>query len=178
MARWESNGLADTIARLQRLADPDATPLMEEFERIIAEDNEQKVMASQDWQGQPLKPVTYRPVVPRRAGTATRLGAGLAPRANAPFNNLTWQQYRTMAGPPTAPRGMHSRVVTNLLTMHGRDPGALHRWFAMGAWADVVDVRGKPFLDRLFATRDLRGVRPEGLVRAQAAIDNWASTLF
>src|SRR5947209_6256359 len=79
-----------------------------------------------------------------------------------------------LGGPPLAPRGASSRVITNLFTQHGRDP-ADNTWFAEGAWFEVVSTRGIPFLMAHFTgaatgrghrvklpVRDLRGVRPQG----------------
>jgi hypothetical protein len=174
-----------TLAMLKRLADPDPTPLMETWESIIDEDNRKGVLeARTDWRDQPLKPVTYRPKAPVRRVTARQRNhargevAGFGPLASGLHGNLTTAEYRALDGPPMAPRGEHSRVITNLLTQHGRDPASDYAWFAMGAWAEVVDVRGVPFLDRAFATRDLAGLRAWGVQEAVRELHDWVATLL
>lgn len=181
MATVEIN-LDATIAMLRRLADPDPTPLMEKWEAIIVEDNARGVLdARTDWQDQPLKPVTYRPRYPstssRRKDTSGEI-RGFGPLAAGLHGNLPSAEYLALAGPPLAPQGANSRVITNLMTAHGQDPGQDYAWFAMGAWAEVVDVRGRPFLERAFVTRDLAGVRAWGLNEAIQELQAWVATLF
>jgi hypothetical protein len=177
--------LSATITMLQRLVDPDPMPLMEKWEQVIVEDNERGVLSARtDWRDQPLKPVTYRPkgtpvgVTRRQRNNARGVVSGIGPMASGLHNNLTRAEYERLSGPPMAPRGADSRVITNLLTAHGRDPANDHAWFAMGAWAEVVDVEGRPFLDRAFAIRDLAGVRQWGIQEAINELQAWVATLL
>jgi hypothetical protein len=123
---------------------------MEEWERIIEQDNRRGVLAGQDKDGRPMVPVTYRPAgdKPKRWTKANdkkvAARAGLqGPIASGYDDNLTSAEYRRLAGQPLAPRGLNSRSIKNLLTQHGRDGGG---WFAEGAWFDVVSRKGVQFL--------------------------------
>jgi len=177
-------GLDRLQARLLRIANPDATPLMKMWMRIIADDNRRGVLAGLDKHGNPLIPVTYRPkgpksthVKPSRKKGAYNAGIG---------GNLTSSQYRKLTGPPLAPRGQQSRVITNLLTDF--TPASIAnrngRWEAWGYWDEVVSRKGVPFLKYHFdgATlkhgflpqRDLRGLRPQGIEKARLAMRAWA----
>jgi hypothetical protein len=178
-------------ARFRNIINPDATDLMVTWQQIIRKDTRDGVLAGLDKDGVPMAPVKYRPIVPvwdRKTTAAQRLGqrasrktdlrfGGFGPQASGLHNNLTGKEYRRLGGPPTAPRGQFSRVISNLLTGYGRE--ADYRWFAMGYWDEVVDEDGVPFLHHLFnggknlPKRDLRGVRPAGIARAQAALRAW-----
>jgi len=200
-------GLDHLKARLARLAIPDATDLMQTWMAIIKADNKRGVLAGLDKDGNPMRPVTYRPVgAPKKLTDAQRnttnrrkrqgefLGRGKAPAGTN--NNLTSAEYRKLGGPPLAPRGAFSRVITNLLTgftwpggSENVPPGiAGGQWAAIGYWEGVVSVKGVPFLIFHFEgrtdtgrsrkgalpQRDLRGVRPEGRREAREAAREWA----
>ena len=114
--------------------------------------------------------------------------AGIGSWTTAPHNNLTSAQYRLLGGPPLAPRDQFSRVITNLKVTIGGPPNGSPNWYAEGAWDEVVNVQGQPFLKFHFdgtgrlPRRDLRGVRPQGVAKAIDALRNWAKdavrTLF
>lgn len=179
MATLDLSGLDRLSRRFRALADPDATDLMVAFERIIDDDNRRGVLAGTDKDGQPMAPVTYRPAGPkknrirhakRKRGEFQGLGAG----------SPTSAEYRRMTGPPLAPRGMGSRVITNLRFRFGKVTQNL--WETVGYWDEVVDRRGRKFLHFLFdgqgrfgriPARDLRGVRPEGVQKAKDAARAW-----
>jgi hypothetical protein len=198
MATFTWTGYDQIQSQLGRLIDPDATPLMEEWEHILVADNRRGVLAGEDGDGNPMRPVTYRPrggslrrVSPKqrnrtRAGKGVFAGAG--PYAAGLNNNLSREEYLRLGGPPLAPRGANSRVITNYFTAHGREG---NQWFAAGAWFEVVSNRGVPFLEAHFTgastgrghavhlpRRDLRGVRPQGRQEAVVALNKWLARLL
>jgi hypothetical protein len=137
-----------------------------------------------------MAPVTYRPVKPGAAsvplsleqrlgqrkntkrGRYSRIGSGVE-RTN---NNLTSAEYRLLDGPPLAPRRQFSRVITNFMTSSGQVGARV--WEVIGAWIDVLNAKGEPFLKYHFdgegqKVRDLRGIRPGGIARIRAALRAW-----
>lgn len=203
------NVLRDRITKLATLAKLDATPLMRSWMRIIDDDNRLGILAGTDKDGVPMMPVTYRPVPApghrvtrppkgksqaalrnelhrfrrfQRPGLRKGVFAGLTGVGADSVernNNLKTSQYRLLAGPPLAPRDQFSRVITNLkLSFVSPNHGA-SRWAAIGAWDEIVDQEGRPFLFYHFngigqKRRDLRGVRPNGVAKAYLALRNWA----
>jgi hypothetical protein len=200
------SGLDIIIAKLASLKTLDATPLMRTWMNIISEDNRTGVLAGLDKDGVPMVPVRYRPKPPpgmrvtdRLSGKANayhreslkqfRLGqgankrkgmfAGLGPAISGMHNNLSTAEYQLLSGPPLAPRDQFSRVITNLKTSFTGPPYGEQEWQAIGAWDQVVNQKGLPFLFYHFngiglPRRDLRGVRPNGIVKAMDALRNWA----
>jgi len=174
-------------ARFMRLVNPDATPLMLSWMRTIDDDNRKGVLAGLDRDGNPLKPVTYRPKPVKELTRGQRLnqkknarkgffaGLGVYSTGVLPNNNLTSAEYRRLDGPPLAPRRQFSRVITNLKTGYGRESSS--SWYALGYWDEVVTPKGKPFLHYLFAARDLRGVRPDGVAKARVQARNWMTDM-
>jgi hypothetical protein len=202
-------GLNHLVAELISLKTLDATPLMRTWQSIIAEDNRKGILAGTDKDGVPMTPVTYRPKEPpgfrvtkppsgKKAASIRaelnrhRLGqraglkkggfsgiSGFGPNVNLPNNNLSTAQYQLLAGPPLAPRDQFSRVITNLKTTFTSPGHGSPYWAAIGAWDQVVNTKGLPFLFYHFngigqKRRDLRGVRPGGIVKAIEALRNWA----
>jgi hypothetical protein len=186
-------GLDRLTTRLRRIVNPDATPLMLTWMNIIDDDNRKGVLAGLDKDGNPMRPVTYRPKKPGMKLTIEqRLGqrpnkkrgryAAFGSVANAPHNNLTSSQYRQLDGPPLAPRRQFSRAITNLLTAFtpGEIAARAGRWEAWGYWNEVVSAKGVPFLKFHFdgegnlPKRDLRGLRPDGVTKARNAMRAWA----
>jgi hypothetical protein len=179
-------------ARFARLQNPDARGLMLTWQTIIKEDNRRGVLAGLDKDGQPLIPVTYRPKgTPEKPTKSQRYGQ----RANirygrflpgfllASYGNLTTREYQKLGGPPLAPRGQFSRVITNLLEGHAGPIGPT-QWAAECYWDQVVSRQGVPFLGFHFRgeplgrggpskRRDLRGIRPEGIAKAREVAVNW-----
>jgi hypothetical protein len=178
-------GLDRLMARFRKIANPDATPLMVSWMETIDSDNRRGVMAGLDKDGNPLVPVTYRPKPPGVKSPRKRGRGAYNPGA---AGNLSSSEYRKLSGPPLAPRGTNSRVITNLKTRYGRTGPLGLLWEAAGYWDDVVDRHGAPFLHHHFngATgggrrknvtlpqRDLRGIRPEGREKARKALRAWA----
>jgi hypothetical protein len=192
MATLEWAGYDRLIVRLGAIANPDAGPLMLEFERIILADNRDGALRGVDKNDVPYAPVTYRPKAPgpvkttavqRNNRPANRRGvfAGLGPSAAGENNNLTPAEYRLLGGPPLAPRGPHSRIVTNLAVDSNSAP-VNGVWEAWGEWVEVASTTGKYFLPYLFEgkgrygaipARDPRGVRSAGRAKALAAAKTW-----
>lgn len=182
-------GLDRITAKMRSLGHMDATPLMLTWMGIIESDNRKGVLAGLDKDGIPLRPVTYRPkAAPQEVTKKQRLNqrknargefAGFGPYVSGLHNSLSGSEYRLLGGPPLAPRRAFSRVITNLVTTYGGNPESNH-WYAAGAWDEVVSRKGIPFLHWHFEgtgklpKRDLRGVRPEGVTRARAALRAWA----
>jgi hypothetical protein len=187
-ATVDTSGLDRLRARFDRLVNPNPEPLMITWMRIIDDDNRKGVLAGLDGDGNPLIPVTYRPVKPgvkltveQRLGQTPRKKRGryaaFGSISEGLYNNLSSSSYRQLDGPPLAPRRQFSRVITNLLTAFGRISS--HTWQAIGYWNEVLSKKGRPFLMYHFngegrlPKRDLRGIRPEGRDKAQKAARAW-----
>jgi hypothetical protein len=183
-------GLDRIIGQCRRFASPDPAPLLKIWRQIIEADNERGVLAGQDKDGNPLPAVTYRPVGKaqkwgrkQQRGVAARSGF-TGPYAAGSDQNLTSAQYRRLGGPPLAPRGKLSRVITRLQTGQGYD-SSRGVYYAVGAWADVVSRKGVPFLLAHFTgastgrftlkVRDLRGIRPWGQGECLTALESWGA---
>ncbi len=71
------------------------------------------------------------------------------------------------------------------MTGSGYDPDNPSRWFAKGAWVEVVTPKGKLFLPYHFNGEvpgtdhafDLRGVRPVGIEKMNKSSFEWAKDL-
>jgi hypothetical protein len=153
-------------ARLNKIANLDPTPLLVSWTLIMQDDNREKVLAGQDKDGNPLAPVTYRPVedtekhidIRTASSSRLRLGqhharkrdllfGGMGPAASGLHNNLTSSEYRRLTGPPLAPRSQFSRAITNLRL--GRPPfphPSEYVWEAFCFWDEVVSTSGFSFL--------------------------------
>lgn len=172
--------------RLHGLVDPDASPLVEDWERIIQEGNRRGVLQGVDGFGQPMPALRYRNGF-GNPNKQNRKGRGFGKAAKeSRYDNLTTAEYRRLTGPRLAPRRLQSRVIRNLETGHGRDPGNRFQWFAVGAWDNVVNAKGEKFLMAHFAPRpgsrlpryDLRPVRPEDRRLARQKCREWARELI
>jgi hypothetical protein len=184
--------LQKRLSKLGTLTITETRPLLEEFERIIIEDNRKGVLSSLDKDGAPMVAVKYRNGVYKnvRARRGQKFGSTLGTYKGIGFGmqggshlngNLTTKEYKQLTGPPLAPRGEQSRVIANLKTGHGQDGNS---FYAVGSWKQVVSVKGKSFLPAHFngsghlPVRDLRGVRPWGMREAQKAVRAWAKYLL
>lgn len=183
-----SGAFAGARVLLAKIRNADFSPLMERWEVIMAQDNRRGVLAGLDKDGQPLIPVTYRPITPnpprptsRQTNNRNRLPMGFGPAAAGLHNNLTFKEYQRLGGPPLAPRGPFSRVITNLVTRSGRRSGSI--WYAAAAWMDIVSTKGRPFLRAHLLglnglpKRNIAGVRPEGRREAQTALRAFVARL-
>ena len=199
------SGLGRLTARLKRIAHPpdsDCNRLMLSWTKIVDDDNRRGVLAGLDRDGNPMPAVTYRPKPAAKKPTAAQRNnpakgarrgefAGLGTHPAGTNNNLSSSEYRRLAGPPLAPRGAFSRVITNLKFRWGETAAGLI-WTLVGYWDEVVNRKGDRFLRYHFdgATnggrkrnvtlkrRDLRGVRPDGVEKARKALRAWALDLI
>jgi hypothetical protein len=197
--RYDPAGFDRILGRLRKLTNPGAAMplLMFTWMRIINADNIRGVMAGLDKDNVPMIPVTYRPIGEELKPTKEQRNAahprkkrgkfaGFGPHAAGFNNNLTYDEYVRLGGPPLAPRGAFSRVITNLMMGFRRIDNT--KWMAFGEWMEVVSVKNKEFLSAHFKgaavgrnhsvrlpVRDLRGVRPEGVKEAREAAREWMS---
>lgn len=191
----DTTGLDRLRARFARIVNPDPRPVLETWQDIMDEDNRRGVLAGLDGQGNPLMPVTYRPVdtkgkkvakgakltIEQRLGQGRRTKRGrfaaFGSSSEGSYNNLSSSSYRKLDGPPLAPRRQFSRVITNYMQRDGQVRYGV--WEVVGAWIDVVSQTGVPFLHWHFdgtsklPRRDLRGIRPWGLDKARKAARAW-----
>lgn len=164
-------GLANLEAKLQTFASIDLTPVVEAWEVVLHDDNRRGLEAGLDGEGKPLEPVTYRPKAVKSVDMTI-----------LPHNNLTRSRYRSLSGPPLIPRGLQSRAITNYRTASAKLPSG--DYAAVGAWEEILDVNGEPFLSAHFEgknglpIRDLRGVRPQALAEATEALRDFLSAFL
>lgn len=186
-ASYSWSGFDALSRKLNRLKDPDASSLMVTWEKIIVEDNRKGVLAGVDKNDQPMPPLAYRGGTGAATkGRKSKARGTVAAGAHNPGvgANLTTAEYKKLTGPRLAPRGASSRSITNLHTGSGRDPAAANRWFAIGAWADVVSKKGVKFFPFHFRgarpnpVYDLRGVRAWGRKQAREALRQWVNAML
>jgi hypothetical protein len=174
----ETLGLDHLVARFRKLQDPDARGLMERFKDLITSSNRRGAIQGTDKDDVPLVPVTYRPVedfvTHRKRGKTGPFGGLSAPM----FGNLSTEEYRHLTGAPLAPRGLDSRIVTNLKTEW--DHPTPTEWMAYGAWDEVYARDGQTeFLvfhfdgESPLPKRDYRGVRPPEFEEAKESAKAW-----
>jgi hypothetical protein len=181
-------GLNRLAAKFRRLENPDFATLMASWSEIMQSDNRQKILAGEDRYGSHMIAVRYRPKGPTvsiRAKSASRFRnnakkgvfGGFGAHAAGLHNNLTRGEYEQLTGPPLAPRGVFSRVITNFATTIVQLSATA--WEVVGGWSEVVSTRGVAFLRAHFEgyghlpVRDLRGVRPVGLEKARRSLVSW-----
>jgi len=200
MLKFNLDDVARFAARMKRLdlTRGDVTPLLENWERQMEEGNRKGVLAGTDGAGNPMIPVTYRPV--GKARKKLTLGERLGQRPNKrrgeyggfgpaqggllANNNLSSKAYRQLDGPPLAPRRQFSRVIANATT--GHYPDLINRgvYYVELAWGDVVSPKGFAFLPVHFEgkplgkhgpsiKRDLRGIRPPDKEKMLKALRAW-----
>ena len=125
----------------------------------------------------------------------TGLPRGLGFKAG-PSGNLTTAQYRKMTGPPLAPRGVASRVISNYTVEYIAQPNTVG---VEGGWDDVVSAKGVSFLPfhfngatsskAFFAAsiggdnhhlprRNLVGLRQWGKTQARKELNAWVTQLM
>lgn len=154
-----TTGLDRLDARLKSLGTIDYTPLMQDWQIVLEEDNREARLAGVDGWGKPLAPIAESTRKHRRSITG-----------NADPN-----------APPLIPAWAASRVIANFRTARGRDTGgraglAGGSWWALGAWEDVVSKKGVQFLPFHFRgegrlpRRDLAHVRPSAVKDARVLL--------
>jgi hypothetical protein len=111
-------------------------------------------------------------------------------------DNLTTAQYKKMSGPPLAPRGVASRVISNYTVEYIASPNMVG---VEGGWNDVVSKKGVPFLPFHFSgatfsraffaaaiggdnhhlpRRNLVGLRQWGKTQARKELNAWIKWLL
>lgn len=187
--------------------------LIQAWTKVLIEDNRRGVMMGIDGDGNPMKPTKYRlSLTQTGAGSAgdtffnvqgqaidSFRSGGLFHNAlikPGPSANLTTKQYQQMTGPPLAPRGAASRVISNYTV----EPLAGQNMVGVeGGWDDVVSKKGVPFLPfhfrgatfsrALFAAsiggdnhhlpqRNLVGLRQWGKTQARKELNAWIKHLL
>lgn len=174
-------------ATLDGVSEPDVRPLLEAWEGILYEGNRRGVLAGTGGNGQPLKPVTYRLGL-RSAVPRVRMRASLRLTRRV----VSSRDYLHASGPPLAPFGESSRVISNFAT---RAVQYGYEYYVECGWIDVLSKPTKnrpaePFLKwhfrsenaavaklARFPRRDLRGVRPATAKLLAEARDRWIRQL-
>jgi hypothetical protein len=173
--------------KLARLADPDASPLMEQWGDAMREDNRRGILAGLDKDDNPM-PITQRQLqhqaTHRRFATFKRTKNIRVSRRSPAISGAARRALTEQDGPPLAPARERSRSIANYGTSYTRTG---QRWEAIGFWADVVSNRGIPFLKFHFAgpqhnprlpIRDLAGIRAYGMNLCKKAATLWARSLL
>jgi len=198
--RFNLDDLGALAARVKRLTlfagSPDdpvlvsaMADLLESWERIMESGNRKGLLAGQDAKGNPAPPLKYRPrgevrklTVAQRLGQHPRLGRGKY--FGGTGAGLTSAEYQRLDGPRDAPRRQFSRVITNAATTHGRVAGERLVWFVELGWKDIVSKRGFHFLptlcagNRFIPAYEIRGIRPNDVLKMRAALQAWAKLLI
>lgn len=156
------------ISRVQSFETIDFMPLMVEFGVLLENDNRDNALAGIDGFDVPMIPVTYRP--DQNVGKRKAIDYSILSN-----NNLSSQHYRTLDGPPLAPRGDESRIHTEFVT-DPKNP-APNYWQVLGGWENYVTIDGTeeilpfhaggPEHNPRLPIRDVFHVRPSTLKRAR-----------
>lgn len=136
--------------------------LMESWANCLVQDNRKGVLAGTDKDDNPVTATIYRnsftqagydrptyvKFVPNPFGGPdwkTNVSGmpkdGFKPGGS---HNLTTKQYKQLSGPPLAPRGMASRIISNYLISPIQGVGG--QFGVEGSWVDVTSRNGTPFL--------------------------------
>ena len=187
--------------------------LMQSWAKVLIEDNRKGVLAGLDKDDKPVASTIYRnsfaqagydrptyvKFVPNPFGpVAWKVNVsgthdpGYKPGTTA---NLTTKQYKSLSGPPLAPRGMASRIISNYKIEAVDGTGG--EFGVEGGWDDVVSKKGVEFLPFHFsgnvvsstsaplfgvigvgrgknlARRDMAGLRAWGRSRARTDLKKW-----
>jgi hypothetical protein len=195
-------------------------PLLNAWSEVLVEDNRRGVMQGLQGDGSPMQPTKYRLSLKQTApGTPGDLffnaqgeafnnyeaggkfffgslggnGPGYKPSID---DNLSTRAYKKLTGPPLAPRGPASRVISNyrINILTGQNRAGVE-----GGWDDVLSAKGVPFLPfhfngatfsrAIFATslagsnqhlprRNLVGLRQWGKSQATKELNAWIKWLL
>ncbi len=184
-------------------------PLIAAWTAVLIEDNRRGVMMGVDGEGRRMKPTKYRTSL--RQTSAGEAGdeffnaqgeafsniegeqefyfANLTGQNDVigfkpgPSGNMSRKEYRKATGPPLAPRGPASRVISNytvepLASATGNTVGV------EGGWDDVVSEKGFEFLPVHFnggkniPRRNLVGLRAWGKAQARKELNAWVKWLL
>lgn len=188
---------------LAKLESVDPTPILETLEAVLQEDNRRGVMGGIDGDDQPMIRTTYRmSLISANANMSARVGELPAEFTRKETNDigssLKTSEYKKLSGPPLAPRGEGSRVISNYRTNNGREGKG---WFVEGSWIDILSRKGVPFIGAhfrglhafFFSTnpngkrrgytvnlprRNLVGLRKWGRDEARAQVKAWAQQVI
>ena len=199
-------------------------PLITAWTAVLIEDNRRGVMQGIDGDGKRMKPTKYRKSLrqtsagesgdmffnaqgeafsnvetPQGFSFANLTGQNDSPGFKpGPSANLKNREYRKLTGPPLAPRGPASRVISNytvepLTSNNGNTVGV------EGGWEDVVSDKGFEFLpvhfqgfgsqnpvfassisgpNRNMPRRNLVGLRAWGKAQARKELNEWVKWLM
>ena len=197
-------------------------PLLTAWAKVLIEDNRRGVMQGIDGAGKPIVPTKYRKsIVQAGAGQAgdkffnargqafsnmeSAGGITFANLSGLPSGqgfkggtggNATTSQYKKMSGPPLAPRGPASRVISNYITEAVVETNTVG---VEGGWNDVVSKTGVPFLpfhfngatssratfansiageNKHLPRRNLVGLRMWGKTQARKELNAWVKWLL
>lgn len=195
-------------------------PLMQAWAKVLIEDNRKGVLAGLDKNDQPVRPTSYRTSF-TQAGydQPTYVKAVFNPfggpdwKVNVsgghmpgfkpgPGHDLTTKQYQAQSGPPLAPRGMASRIISNYTVAPIFASGG--QYGVEGGWDDVLSDKGVPFLPIHFngtgkhaggqylnwypmkgvgrgknlPRRNMNGLRNWGRTRARKDLREWINDLM
>lgn len=134
--------------------------------RELDEINAAQRLAGLDKNGRPLAPVKYRPV----KGAGGKSSKGVRRRkgsARSNYGNLSGSEYRKLSGPPLAPRGRASRVISNYFAEASIENG---KWSVEAGWKDIKDADGKDFFPGQGPNqpnREIAALSPAALKRLQ-----------
>jgi hypothetical protein len=183
-------------------------PLLEAWTNVLVEDNRRGVMQGIDGEGKRMKPTKYRTSLRQtdagQAGdkffdiqgeafsnvegaeefhfanlTGQTDGVGFKP---GPSGNISQKEYRKLTGPPLAPRGPASRVISNYTV--APITGNANVVGVEGGWDDVVSEKGVEFLPFHFngtsrlPRRNLIGLRAWGKSQARKELNAWVKWLL
>lgn len=175
------NGVYEALFKLETVNDY-AGPLINAWAEVLVEDNRRGVMQGLQGDGTPMQPTKYRLSLTQSGagqagdlffnesgqefenfesagkfhfGSLGGMGAGYKP---SPSDNLRTREYKQMTGPPLAPRGAASRVISNyrINILTGKN-----RVGVEGGWDDVVSRNGTPFLPAHFFGSQIRTRAPK-----------------
>jgi len=155
------DGVHTFTARLSTL-DHYAGDLIGRWAAVLIEDNRRGVLAGLDRHDRQVIPTNYRnsfvqagrdkpTTVQEVKGWLVNVSGGPGPgfKPGAGWD-LTKKEYREQSGPPLAPRGMASRIISNYTVAPMHQPGAGGMVGVEGGWDDVLNDRGEEFLQYHF----------------------------
>ena len=193
--------------------------LMNSWGKVLVEDNRRGVLAGLDKNSRPVQRTHYRWGV-TQAGVDRPTYVKFVPNPNGgnwktnvsgghaegfkpgPSANLSTKDYKRLTGPPLAPRGMASRIISNYTV--APIMGDNNEFGVEGGWDDVVSKKGVPFLKFHFngtgrnaggqylwlastvnhrikanlPRRNMNGLRDWGMARAKAALNTWMKEIM
>lgn len=193
------DGVRQFAARLSTIQNY-AGPLISAWANVLVEDNRRGVLAGLDGNDQPVTRTSYRYSFtqagydkPTYVKSVFNVQSNATWRVNisgttqsrgykpGPAANLSSRDYRRQSGPPLAPRGSASRIISNYLVELVDTGNTLG---VEGFWQDVVSRRGVSFLPfhfsggRRLPRRNMANLRQWGRQRARRDLREWINDLM